>query len=178
MNINICIKTTSYEIGNLHEISHDIYATCPCCKELCDIEYKDYVSKFPMVWCWDCLGKYVIAYPVKNFGKFLKTQIENNTMNFSLDLLKIKRIANSPSISEYCETLTGKNDAYYYDIDKPFEQVMNDVLNAKGIELNSYNIADILKTNPEYNLDHDGGNIFIEVIDLDGSLVQMKFDGD
>lgn len=156
------------EYGNMCD------AICPSCNNKCDIEYRDYVEKFPMVWCWTCQSKFVLDYPLDEFNNFLHENMEHGINTFTLDLLKIKKIANCEVSNKLKEEYT-----YYYlidDCDK--EKIKKTILDNVGVELNSYNIRDIQNEYPEYNLDHDGNSIFIEVIDKNGKLIQIEFSGD
>lgn len=154
-----------------------LYSFCPICSNKVNVEFDDYVEKHPMIWCWHwdnncgdfCNSKFVID-----------SSIEDITTK-DYDLLPIVRIANSDAIDDYINNhniLTEDfNEALNY-IDTDKDVAYKKILDEVGVELNSYNIGDINKKYPEYDLEHSGIHILIEVLEKDGSLTRMTFWGD
>jgi hypothetical protein len=157
----------------------DIYAICPICSNKVDIQFRDYVEKHPMVWCWHCeiSSKFVIDCSI--------TDIDNLSENKTYDLLLVKRIANTPNIYKFIDNYNKNNNTLFEDLNEiqKHMDICDDVFNKiildeVGIELNCYNICDILKKEPEYDLSHDGCFILIEVLEKNSSLTRMFFLGD
>lgn len=162
-------------------------AFCPICSNKDRIDYKDYVEYHPMFFCWNCHeygidehreSKFVLACSIEDLAKYEPNQ--------KVDLLLIKRIANSESMDKFVEDFNKKhNTNFEYGIgdiqeylnisdDKIYKLILDEV----GIELNSYNMIDIHKKYPEYSVDHDGCYILIEVLEKDGNLTRMMLSGD
>ncbi len=151
---------------------------CPKCNAECDTEDEDYVEKHPMIWCLSCGSRFVIDYPLNKFNDFLDNQKQNNIESFSLDLLMIKRIANSDAV----RSLIGDDDNNFFVLyrnatfsDEFSDEFMKNALDNVGIELNSYNMKDIFNIYEEYNLWPDAVPFFVEVLENDGSCTHMGF---
>ena len=135
----------------------ELYAICPVCSNKVDIEFRDYVETHPMVWCWLCeiSSKFVIDCSIE--------EIDELSDNKTYDLLFIKRIANTPNMYKFVDNYNKNNNTSFEELHeiKQYMDVSDDdfnkmILDEVGIELNSYNIGDILKKDPEYDLSHDG----------------------
>ncbi|MEB3214330.1 MAG: hypothetical protein VKL39_23475 [Leptolyngbyaceae bacterium] len=168
-------------------------AFCPICSNKDRIDYKDYVEYHPMFFCWNCHeygidehreSKFVLACSIEDLEKYEPNQ--------KVDLLLIKRIANSESIDKFVEEFNKKRiRVASFDVlceygiggIQKYLNISDDemyklVLDKVGVELNSYNMVDIHKKYPEYSLDHDGCYILIEVLEKDGTLTRMMLSGD
>jgi hypothetical protein len=156
------------------------YTQCPICSTKVDVIFDDYVEKHPMIWCWECGGgntKYVIDCSIED--------ISMDELSKVVDLLLITRIVNTEDMVTFIANFNKKNNTSFEELSEIRDYMkINDndiskkILDEVGVELNSYNIADIRKKYPEYYLAHDGVYIWIEVLEKDGSLTVMKFWGD
>ena len=165
------------------------YTQCPICSTKVDVIFDDYVEKHPMIWCWECGGtntKYVIDCSIEDIDIDYVDDIDKVVKVFEFDLLLITRIVNTEDMVTFIANFNKKNNTSFEELSEIRDYMKindNDIFNKKiidevGVELNSYNIADIRKKYPEYDLSHDGVYIWIEVLEKDGSLTVMKFWGD
>jgi hypothetical protein len=152
---------------------------CFICSNKADIQFTDYVERHPMICCWSCQSKFVIDCPMEN------NDIEDFSGNKTFDLLFIKRIVNSLDFDNFLDNYNKNNNSSFEYTDELCEhmdisedELKKRILDDAGVELNSYNIRDIHKKNPDYDLSHDGTFILIEVLEKDGNLTRMYFWGD
>ena len=157
----------------------DYYVRCPICSCKLNVQ-TSYVEMHPMIWCWDCESldtKFVIDCSVKD--------LKNLTSTKTFDLLLVTRMANTPDMDKVLENYNKKNNTSFEEHDELLKNTnisedewKKQILDEVGVELNSYNIGDIYKTNPDYYLDHGGSYMLIEVLEKDGTLKRMYFWGD
>jgi len=175
------------------EIKYDddilqLYSQCPICSNKVEVTYDDYVEEHPMIWCWGrdcdcyCEDKYVIGCSIEDISSIEMEEFINGKV---FDLLLVTRIANVDDITVFLTNYNKNNNTSFEDLNEISNHMkINDtvlkkkILDEVGKELNSYNIADIKKKYPNYDLSHDGCNILIEVLEKDGSLTVMYFWGD